>query len=177
MASKQLLTPEKIKNIEILRSIIERKLGRTIYTRSRKRVIVQAKMIFSLILDQNGFSAKEIGRQTGYDHSSILHHIQTMKDLIDQDNDIRYFYLSTKEEFDNGKVELPLYAEIKDMPLRIINYLDGLLMENNQLKLEAKQLREIKSDRLASIFDLINNNTPVGTEYIIEKKIKRLLNV
>lgn len=134
-------------------------------------------MIFSLILNQSGYSAKAIGREMGYDHSSILHHITTMEELIKQDNDIRYFYLSAKEEFDNGKVELPLQCELYDLPLRIINYLDGLLMENKQLRLEARQLREIKSDRLAGIFDLINNNTPIGAESIIERKIKRLLNV
>lgn len=163
--------------IQKLRSIVERKIGRSINYKGRKRSIVQAKMIFSLILNQNGISKKEIGRILGYDHTSIIHHVVTIKNIINQDNDVRNFYLSTKGELDSQNFELSLSDYLASLPINVLNYIDGLVLENKQLKLEAKQLREIKSDRLAGIFDLINNNTPIGAEAIIERKIKRLLNV
>lgn len=177
MGSKRLLTQDQKDSIQLLRSIVERKIGRPITTRYRKREIVQAKMIFSLILSQNGVYGKEIARQIGYDHSSVIHHIKTIKILIDQDSNIRSFYLSVKEEFDNEKIGVTLFEDYKSLPIGAINYIDGLIMENNQLKLEAKELRQINSDRLGSIYRLIHDNTPAGAEYIVERKIKKALNV
>lgn len=64
---------------------------------SRKRTIVNARIIFSAILHElTNFSYTHIGQLINRDHATVLYHIRTCRQLIDTDKNFKAMYNEVK---------------------------------------------------------------------------------
>jgi hypothetical protein len=61
-------------------------------TRKRYREVVHFRMIYSFIARMMGHSFVGIGRALGRDHSTIMHNVQTTKDLLETNPQFRQIY-------------------------------------------------------------------------------------
>jgi hypothetical protein len=58
-----------------------------LFTKSRKREVVELRMIFCFIARQMNYTYKTIGQHLGdRDHTTIIHNVMTFKNLIDTDD-------------------------------------------------------------------------------------------
>lgn len=169
----QLQEADKVE-IEALQSIIKDVFNVNIMKTTRKRELVDARIIYSKILRERGYTLKTIGVSLGKDHSTILHYMSMVDFILKQDDRLLERYMQCRDEFLKDRQPIIKNATEKELMDRINSLnkrLDDLLLErNNILNLE------IKNRRLESIIDLINARTPQGTERIIEKKINQMFN-
>lgn len=74
-------------------------------TKSKKRNIVDAKIIFSYISRKYHYKLTEIGRFTNKHHTSIVHHVAVCKDLLKTNKDFKEKYLLVNDKINQLYVE------------------------------------------------------------------------
>jgi chromosomal replication initiator protein len=92
-------------DIEFIIEHVNKFFGVDVRTANRKREIVQARQTFHFLAKMfTRFSLKDIGGFVlGYDHTTILHSIQTVKDLMETDM-IYYDQVNTLIDFFSEKL-------------------------------------------------------------------------
>lgn len=166
------------KTHETVQRIVEMVTQTNLLMNNRKRECVDARMIYSYVLRHTlGASLTSIGMSINKDHTTIIHYLKTMESLLEVDREVARKYIRCKE--------LLLLSE---QPLNLLDERDEIL-EINRLKeqveiLERKnKLLEEDNNRIAkqigrfmNILELIEENTPSGEEYFVERKIKKMFN-
>jgi hypothetical protein len=145
--------------------------------KNRHTVYIQARMTYTKILRDRGYTLKYIGNTIKKDHSTIIHYLKIIK-----------FDLNNNEEF------MKKFNEVNDMMLKesdpihkldireLKNQIFSMRSEINELYLENKTIlnkyNNIKEEnyRFIPIINLIKERTPMGKEDIVLKKINALLN-
>lgn len=180
MESKQKYTKEDRNDINILKNIVNMVVVTDIMSNNRRRYVVEGRMIYAKILREYGYSLNRIGSSINKDHTTIIHYEATMHKLMKTDPEIVRKYNKCKDIFllEKGPdSKLTTEAELKNEIFRLNTKIDFLIGEKESLK---KQLSEFKKDvqlnekRLGRIVKFIDENTPVGHEYITERKIRKL---
>jgi hypothetical protein len=169
--------------IEVIKDIVQEVMKVNLLDRKRHARIVEARMIFSLMLRENGFTYKAIGRYLRRDHSTIMYYHIIIKDLMQVDMGIVKNYTKCKEQFlikedylnlENNKEYL--LSEVS----MLRNKVKLLEMDNRCLISEKENLiKEFTFDnknRLTKVFKFIDDNTPDGREHIIYRRIKKCFN-
>lgn len=73
-----------------------------ITTRSRKRALAQQRQcIMTAIYELDIFSQEEVGKEFSRDHSTVIHSIQTVSDMIETKNPVFIKYMSSLREYIN----------------------------------------------------------------------------
>lgn len=167
-------------DIEVLRDIVNMVLVTDVGSKKRMRYVVEGRMIFSKILREYGYSLNRIGSFLGKDHTTIIHYTRTINKLLDVDLEMLGKYTKCRELFILEKQpssELTTEYDLKNEIFRLSTKLTVLLKENTLLK---EKMANIKKDlagndkRLNRIVNFIDENTPVGHEFIIERKIRTM---
>jgi hypothetical protein len=167
-------------DIEVLRDIVNMVLVTDIGSKKRMRYLVEGRMIFSKILREYGYSLNRIGSFLGKDHTTIIHYTRTVDKLLDVDIEILGKYTKCRELFILEKApteELITDYDLKNEIFRLSTKIAYLLNENTLLK---ENVTNMKKDlagndkRLNRIVNFIDENTPVGHEFIIERKIRNM---
>lgn len=174
------LNPNKMNEVDSVRKVVEIVMGVDIFTKNRKRYVVESRMVFASILRDMGYSLKEIGKTLNKDHTTIIHYERKLKDLTSIDRSLLKKYLkcrellTLKEQPVNLLSETDLIGELN----RLTNIIEVLNEEKKMLLDEKKELLEqmcVDEDkRLIKIFRLIEENTPRGYELIVERKIRKM---
>jgi hypothetical protein len=124
-------------DVEIqLKSIIKNRLRVDIDKAKRKtRPNVTAKMIYTVLLRDDGYTWQSIATSIGRDHSTIMYQYKTLKNLIKFDKKLEKDYTQIKYDFSSGEeyLEGQTTAELK----KIIN---NLVSDNKILTLKIKEL-------------------------------------
>jgi hypothetical protein len=169
-------------DIEVLRDIVNMVLVTDIGAKKRMRYLVEGRMIFAKILREYGYSLNRIGSFLGKDHTTIIHYTRTINKLLDVDLEILGKYTKCRELFILEKAptsELTSEYDLKNEIFRLSTKLTVLLNENTLLKEKmANMKKDLTSNnkRLNRIVNFIDENTPIGHEFIIERKIRRMFN-
>jgi hypothetical protein len=169
-------------DIEVLRDIVNMVLITDIGAKKRMRYLVEGRMIFAKILREYGYSLNRIGSFLGKDHTTIIHYTRTINKLLDVDLEILGKYTKCRELFILEKAptsELTSEYDLKNEIFRLSTKLTVLLNENTLLKEKmANMKKDLTSNnkRLNRIVNFIDENTPIGHEFIIERKIRRMFN-
>lgn len=155
--------------MDVLKTIITEAFNVEIVKKTNKRDAVNARKIFSKILTERGYTRSEIGRYLKKDHSTIVHYMYDVEDMIKYTSGMAQKYVTCKELFtemvdDSSKSEKKSILSLK---LRI----DELLLEREKLKDKVDRYKRIRE-----IIDLVDTRTPVGQEYFIYKKIRLMFN-
>lgn len=176
MESKQLSTEDQRSDIEVVRNIVEMVTGVNIHAKNRKRTIVEARMIYSAILREAGYSLPFIADTLKKDHTTIIHYLRLVKDLSETDNQVMRRYLRCRELFvlEKQPVNLVNPTDYKAEVDRLKTQIEIMKAENYLLNEELIQLKVSDTNRLLKVFKLIEENTPKGHELIVERKIRKM---
>jgi chromosomal replication initiation ATPase DnaA len=160
--------------MEKLKEIVSKVFDTNINIKTRKRNNVEARMIFSKILREDGNTFESIGKAINKDHSTIVYYVNQASVLIKQSIELSDKYLECKNCYiDNLDVVLPQmkYDELKDEVVEL-----KLLV--NQLTSERREIIKVqeKYNRIKKIINLVAERTHVGKEEFIERKINQMFN-
>jgi len=160
--------------------------------RIRKRSVekVNARMTYSYILRQLGYSYKEIGRSLGKDHSTVIHYVRRIKWYAQSDAPLKkkfdklcaMFIDGVEEEEQNYSTH---YAtrEAKIIENDLKNEINALKSEIKRLNLELnsakgrQQFNEQDMERFENIFKVVKQRTRHGDEYKVFQKLNSMYNV
>ena len=160
--------------MEKLKEIVSKVFDTNINIKTRKRNNVEARMIFSKILREDGNTFESIGNAINKDHSTIVYYVNQASVLIKQSIELSDKYLECKNCYiDNLDVVLPQmkYDEIKNEVLELKLLINQLTIERNKIiKVQEKY------NRIKKIINLVAERTHVGKEEFIERKINQMFN-
>ena len=160
--------------MEKLKEIVSQVFDTDINIKTRKRNNVEARMIFSKILREDGNTFESIGKAINKDHSTIVYYVNQASVLIKQSIELSDKYLECKNCYiDNLDVVLPQmkYDELKNEVLELKLLINQLTIERNKtIKVQEKY------NRIKKIINLFAERTHVGKEEFIERKINQMFN-
>lgn len=160
--------------MEKLKEIVSKVFDTNINIKTRKRNNVEARMIFSKILREDGNTFESIGKAINKDHSTIVYYVNQASVLIKQSIELSDKYLECKNCYiDNLDVVLPQmkYDELKNEVLELKLLINQLTIERNKIiKVQEKY------NRIKKIINLVAERTHVGKEEFIERKINQMFN-
>ncbi len=166
------------KKAQHLREVIESVLGVNVtLDKSRKRNVVNARVIFSQVLNERGHGCSCISRELDKNHSTVLHYFKSFTWNVGQDEDLRIGYEMVKYEFE--KDYNPLYGLNEPLLKKEIYTLRNKNKElysqiNDTKNLLSKERK--KDSRLEDIMYLIRERTVRGSEEQILRKLKTFYN-
>lgn len=170
MESKQLSTVDQRNDVDVVRNIVEMVTGVSVLAKNRKRTVVESRMIYSSLLREAGYSLTYIAETLKKDHTTIIHYVQSLKDLRETDMHMMRKYLRCRELFLSEKQPVNLVDDCDKLRTQI----EIMKAENYLLNEELIQLKIADENRLIKIFKLIEENTPKGYELIVERKIRKM---
>jgi hypothetical protein len=143
-----------------------------IHTNTRKRSNVEARVIFSKILREMKTPLETIGSYLNKHHTTIIHLLNLANDLIETDEKFKEKYIVARNLANRG--EQINYTEEETLSYR--EQISSLKCIIDELNLERKHTVKFnnKYDRIGSIIELIETNTPEGHEKLIEAQIINL---
>jgi len=160
--------------MEKLKEIVSKVFDTNINIKTRKRNNVEARMIFSKILREDGNTFESIGKAINKDHSTIVYYVNQASVLIKQSIELSDKYLECKNCYiDNLDVVLPQmkYDELKSEVIELKFLCNRLATERNEIiKVQEKY------NRIKKIINLVAERTHVGKEEFIERKINQMFN-
>jgi len=156
-----------------LKEIISDTTGMNIMDKNRFRQVVDARIVFSKIIRERGYTLSSIARYLSKDHTTIIHYICECNSLIQNNDKIMETYLICRDKFLQDKDALLTYTDkdaVKEM-IVLKNDIENLMLKNSRIK-----NLEIKYERLNEIINLIDKRTPEGDEHKIRKEIMKMFN-
>lgn len=156
-----------------LKEIISSTTGTDIMNKNRYRNIVDARIVFSKIIRERGYTYSSIARYLSKDHSTIIHYICECNHLIETNDKIMETYINCRNLFLKDKNALLTYTDkdaVKEMVILKMD-IEKLIVKNNKLK----DIQN-KYKRLSEIINLIDKRTPKGKEHEIKQELIRMFN-
>jgi excinuclease UvrABC helicase subunit UvrB len=160
--------------MEKLKEIVSQVFDTDINIKTRKRNNVEARMIFSKILREDGSTLQAIGKAINKDHSTVIYYVNQASNLIKQSIELSNKYLECKNCYINNlDVVLPQmkYDELKNEVVELKALINQLTAERNEI-IKVKE----KYNRIKKIINLVAERTHVGKEEFIERKINQMFN-
>lgn len=156
-----------------LKEIIATATGTDIMNKGRYRNIVDARIVFSKIIRERGYTYSSIARYLSKDHSTIIHYICECNHLIQTDDKMMETYINCRNLFLQDKDALLTYTDkdaVKEMVILKMD-IEKLIDKNNKLK-----NTQNKYDRLSEIINIIDKRTAKGKEHEVKQEIIRMFN-
>lgn len=156
-----------------LKEIISTATGTDVMNKNRYRNVVDARIVFSKIIRERGYTYSSIARYLSKDHSTIIHYICECNHLIQTDDKMMETYINCRNKFLEDKDALLTYTDkdaVKEMVILKID-MEKLIGKNNKLK-----DFQNKYKRLTEIINLIDKRTPEGQEHKIKEELIRMFN-
>lgn len=163
-----------MKEMQQLADIVKSVFNEDVKDKIQRREIVDARMIFSKILRERGYTHSSIGMFLKKDHSTIINYMRNVHSLLTQVNGLMAKYITCRDLFLIDKEVLYINKEEKDNKLSIIslnNQIEKLILER-----ESVTQMEMKYKRIEDILSLIDKKTPNGKEKFILKKVNLMFN-
>jgi hypothetical protein len=163
-----------MKEMQQLADIVKSVFDEDVKDKIQRREIVDARMVFSKILRERGYTYASIGRFLKKDHSTIINYMRNVYSLLTQVNGLMAKYIICRDLFLIDKEVLYINKEEKDNKLSIIslnNQIEKLILER-----ESVTRMETKYKRIEDILSIIDKKTPNGKEKFILKKVNLMFN-
>jgi len=159
--------------------------------RKRNMENVNARMTYSYILRQLGYSYADIGRSIGKDHSTVIHYIRRIKWYAQADAPLKkkfdklcaMFIDGVEEEEEQNYSTHYATREAKIIENDLKNEINALKSEIKRLNLELnsakgrQQFNEQDMERFENIFKVVKQRTRHGDEYKVFQKLNSMYNV
>jgi len=165
---------------KLLKEIIERIFEVDLLDTKRKRIFVDARLVFCYIMKDRGFTFTYIGKILDKNHATIINYIGNAKGYFKTDPILKHRYNQVCDEFyvDKMCTKDPEPSMSKKMISRLKEENEKLHFEKNNLLLKVRGLsaKLHYEDRFIGIYEIIKLRTKPGTEELIEKKMNTLFN-
>ena len=163
----------KIEEFDLLRSTIQVVVGCDIKNKTKKTEFVYGRMVFYVLMRNQGCTLQTIGDYVGKDHATVLVAINQFYNLITQDKYLNDIYFECSRSFKErvepirviGKMPSNSYGE------ELQSRLDSLILENEKL-----QKTKMMNNRFKEIIKEMEERTPVGMEDILAERITKMFN-
>lgn len=157
-----------------LKRVVDNVFNVDIIKKTNKRELVNARKVFSKILVERAYGISEIGRYLKKHHTTILHYMSDVDDMLKYSPSVFDKYLICKEDFLKYTYDNRLEPKQFEENMYIVslnNQIEKLILERNALLKKAESNR-----RLSAIIELLNIRTPIGDEDFILKRINHMFN-
>ena len=161
------------KESESLKEIIKEVAGVNIMKTSRIRTYVDARMIYSKILRDRGYTLGSIGRTIMKDHTMIIHYLSNVDTFINTDKEMIEMYAMCCAKF------YEIYSSDEEYNVFALQKkVAALTSRINELTLQQNSPPVIEPPygRLNKIVEMINERTPKGKEDVVDRKINAIFN-
>lgn len=162
------------KDTKALIDIVNNVFSVNILKRNRQLKYVDARLVYSKILRDYGYTLKSIAESIGKDHTTIIHYMNQVDHMLRHDSQLMEKYLICKDSFVKDRDHiLQKYSEL-ELQIEIIN----LKNQIDELTLERSYVIRMdeKYKRLKNIIEVIDKRTPDGDEAFIERQINQMFN-
>jgi hypothetical protein len=166
-------TKKTFADMDLLRTIVEEEFNVDIMKKDRKRRNVDARMCFAKILKEEGYTHTLIGEYIGKDHSTIVHYVQQIPNVMMFDKNVFNYFVTCKTKFLENKESSVIPTE-KSMANEVVKLRNQ--MENIMSYYDSVKATEKKYERLSDIINIIDSKTRKGEENSIKIKINQMLN-
>jgi hypothetical protein len=179
MELTQKFIEEKKNDIDTLKNIVEMVMSVELMETNRKRCVVEARMVYAYILREFSYSLNRIGMSLKKDHTTIIHYLSSIRKLLETDKELLRRYHKCRDIFmeDRNPEFISKREDLNSEVFKLSSKIEILMIENKNLQKEIKILKEESKSgdkRLNRVLRLIDDNTPIGHEFIIERKIIKL---
>jgi transcriptional regulator with XRE-family HTH domain len=129
------ITTNDYSEFQALKETIQGIYNIDILAPNRKHEVVEARMIFSLIMRERGWTLKSIGTFLGKDHTTIIHYLQNIEFFMSHSRPLRKMYERILKAFDNEQYGVnaldkdEMAVEIKKLRMRV----EALSLRNEKL--------------------------------------------
>jgi hypothetical protein len=155
------------KEMDELADIIKTTLNVDVMDKTRSLENVDARLLFTKILTDRGYSVSELARYLKKHHSSSIYYRNSANNLLETNELFFSKYKLCKDKFVCGKAFIN-ETSTKD---ELVSQIDSLILERNTL------LKKIdKHQRLKNIIEFIDSRTPTGSESLVLRKINLMFN-
>ena len=143
---------------------------------------VEARMIFTSIARDKGYTYKEIQTVLDKDHSTLIYYNETIKDVMKFNRVLKRKHIDCKESLLQKEYFNRLGSkEFLIQELGLAKEKSIILQEENkylvkEMEILIKQFTFDNNGRLSKVFKFIEDNTPIGGEHIIYRTIKKVFN-
>ena len=166
---KQRTNEQFEKDSKLLKEIVTKYLEVDITENIRKRDIVDARAVYAKILHDKGYSYPMIGKSLGRDHSTVIHHVRNLNNLMFIIEDLNTKYTLCRDEFF-------AMSKVTSTDSRFEMYKDEIMHLKKRLEyIEYKEKElsnlDLKYKRLQNIIKFIDENTESGEEEKVKCKI------
>lgn len=159
-----------------LAEIIQAYLGVDVCNTSRKREIVDARMIYFKLLRDSNYSFASIGQSLNKDHATVVHACKKIKDLIETDKAFRDDYETIRDVFFQFKGTNPTRFLTRSELLNHALHLEKQIKELN-LYIDTLNNRLTFYQRYEDIVKMIDDrNFDIYSLNDVQRKITHLLN-
>lgn len=166
--------PQKIQR---LKAIVNTVFQLDLTKRTRFKEYVDARIIFSYILKDEGLGSTALSKILNVTHATIHNYWKNYDTYMSTDVHLRNKNSMIREEYFNG--EDPVYElnnlEIKNELVLLRKKIKELSLENEKLNLELMGM-EKEDERWNSIMQIIKQRTKRNTEKEVEFKLTRFFN-
>ena len=166
--------PQKIQR---LKAIVNTVFQLDLTKRTRFKEYVDARIIFSYILKDEGLGSTALSKILNVNHATIHNYWKNYDTYMSTDVHLRNKNSMIREEYFNG--EDPVYElnnlEIKNELVLLRKKIKELSLENDKLNLELMGM-EKEDERWNSIMQIIKQRTRRNTEKEVEFKLTRFFN-
>jgi hypothetical protein len=163
-------------NLEAVKTLdfVEEFVGFKICNNSRKRPIVEARMMYAKLMKRyTRCSLSEIGKYVDKDHATIIHYLNNFTWLkkTDQPFSTKFDLLTEMyEDFRKAWFDDDVYDDKKKIKFLELA-LNKVTEEKNKYELYFNRI-----ERIDSIVQLLEQRIPKGEEEYAEQKINRMFN-
>jgi len=143
-----------------------------VFVSCRERAFVDARIVFSALLREQGIGPSRIGRILGRDHATVLHYFRKAEALLETDKIFRKRFVTAREQYIG---EDPVfYYTSPELRKRFMDMRQEL--EETREKLEEAREQLKYDQRLKPIIDMVRIRTKRGEEEEIANRINRVYN-
>lgn len=166
-------------DFRIIKRIVKKELKQDIEEDSRRRAVVQGRIIYSKILRDVGYTFEDIGESISKNHDNIMYYMRVFDTEYDTNTVLRNKYdkcLLEYNRFIYSKSKSKKYSNVKDPNEEIIKDIKKF---EDKIKLLILDLNEIKrvshlSTRFHDIIEYLDMVVPERTENIALRRIKKI---
>ena len=168
----------EISKEERLKNIVNRVFNLDIMCTTRKREVVEARMVYSKVLmATHRVTLEHVGKSLNKSHCTIVHYNKNFKFFIKPDEDLWSKYLLVSKiytETDHVANALDL-EECRKMIYSLENQIKSLTLNNNRIILEHETYKK-KTDIYPELFKLIDERVREKNVHEVTKKLNTYLN-
>lgn len=160
--------------MEKAREIVEKITMGNVSSNDRLRVNVESRMIYSKLLRESGLTFKYIASSIGKDHTTIIHYVHLLSNLLETEPSVNHKYAKCRDLFFAGREKHKIEYDALHANKKLEEYVSAYRRVSGERDRALEFNKRVS--RLRDIVELIDERTPKGQERKVWVMINRMFN-